>query len=237
MQARLARYAVSEVDNSRAEGAGLGEFEIHLALALGEERNAAAHQHRGKPWPGTRRSGPSAAASEARVAPPIAMSSSAGSARNRLDLLRQAGRGEAGVALHFRQRGGEHHLRERLPDRGPLEHRRRRATDPGRRSPSTASSPYSRRPSRWTPTWTHLVGDEAKDLLVRRRPAEAAVRPDDVPVKRDAHRIGHPAHQKSSSVTGLPVRPPDAAELIAPRVTRQSRPACRRWTAAQTPVV
>ena len=26
--------------------------------------------------------------------------------------------------------------------------------------------------------------------------------PDDVAVKRDAHRIGHAAHQKSSSVTG-----------------------------------
>src|SRR5881409_3913500 len=43
---RLARHAVAEVDDSRAEGAGLDEFEIHPALALGEERNATANQHR-----------------------------------------------------------------------------------------------------------------------------------------------------------------------------------------------
>ena len=33
---RLARHAVAEVDDSRAEGAGPGEFEIHPALALGK---------------------------------------------------------------------------------------------------------------------------------------------------------------------------------------------------------
>ena len=36
----LARHAVAEVDDSRAEGAGFDEFEIHSALALGKERNA-----------------------------------------------------------------------------------------------------------------------------------------------------------------------------------------------------
>src|SRR5881628_2554936 len=51
---------------------------------------------------------PKAAASAASVAQP-------------LDLLRQAAGGEAGIALHRRQRGGEHHLRERIPERGPLE--------------------------------------------------------------------------------------------------------------------
>ena len=44
--AGLARHAVAEVDDSRAEGAGLDEFEIHPALALGKERNATANQHR-----------------------------------------------------------------------------------------------------------------------------------------------------------------------------------------------
>src|SRR5439155_18138403 len=63
----------------------------------------------------------------------------------------------------------------------------------------------------------YLVDPEAKDLLVRRRPVEAAVRPDDVAVKRDAHRIGHAAHQSSSSVTGSTVRPSGAEELIAAR--------------------
>src|SRR5213083_1743768 len=43
---RLARHAVAEVDDSRPEGAGLDEFEIHPALALGEEWNATANQHR-----------------------------------------------------------------------------------------------------------------------------------------------------------------------------------------------
>ncbi len=43
---RLARHAVAEVDDSRAEGAGPGEFEIHPALALGKERNATANQQR-----------------------------------------------------------------------------------------------------------------------------------------------------------------------------------------------
>ena len=40
---RLARHAVAEVDDSRAEGAGLDEFEIHPALSLGKERNATAN--------------------------------------------------------------------------------------------------------------------------------------------------------------------------------------------------
>jgi len=48
---RLARHAVAEGDDSGAEGAGLDEFESHPALALGKERNAAAHQHRVDPGP------------------------------------------------------------------------------------------------------------------------------------------------------------------------------------------
>jgi hypothetical protein len=42
----LAGHAVAEVDDSRAEGAGLDEFEIHPAPVLGKERNATADQHR-----------------------------------------------------------------------------------------------------------------------------------------------------------------------------------------------
>src|SRR5947207_6451961 len=64
-----------------------------------------------------------------------------------------------------------------------------------------------------------LVEPEAKDLRVGRRPVELTVRPDDVAVKRDAHRIGHAAHQKSSSETGSTIRPPDAPGLIAARRT------------------
>jgi hypothetical protein len=38
-----------------------------------------------------------------------------------LDLLRQAAGGQAGIALHRRQRRGEHQLWKGLPERGPLE--------------------------------------------------------------------------------------------------------------------
>ena len=60
---------------------------------------------------------PNAAASAARAAPPIAMSPSPGGSQP-LDLLAKAARSQAGIALHRRQRGGEHHLRQRVPDRG-----------------------------------------------------------------------------------------------------------------------
>lgn len=45
-RAGLARHAVAEVDDARAEGAGLDEFE-YPALALGKERGPTADQHRG----------------------------------------------------------------------------------------------------------------------------------------------------------------------------------------------
>src|SRR4029453_5882823 len=48
---QLARHAVAEVDDARAEGAGLDEFEIYPALALGKERNATANQHWVDPGP------------------------------------------------------------------------------------------------------------------------------------------------------------------------------------------
>src|SRR5215469_12687803 len=47
--AKLARYAIAEVDDSRAEGAGLDEFEIHPALVLRKERYSSANQHRVDP--------------------------------------------------------------------------------------------------------------------------------------------------------------------------------------------
>ena len=43
---RLGRHAVMEVDELRAEGAGLDQFEIHAALAPGKERDATADEHR-----------------------------------------------------------------------------------------------------------------------------------------------------------------------------------------------
>ena len=63
---------------------------------------------------------------------------------------------------------------------------------------------------------SYLVGDEAKDLPVGLRPVERAVRPGDVAVKRDTHRIGHAAHQLPSLVTGSTVRPRDGAGLRPP---------------------
>lgn len=45
----------------------------------------------------------------------------------------------------------------------------------------------------------HLIGGEATERLVGCRPVEATVRPDDIAVKRDPHRIGHASHQNCSS--------------------------------------
>jgi hypothetical protein len=118
---RLARHAVAEVDDSRAEGAGLDEVEIHPALALGKERNATANQHRVDPGPVlVDQAQRGRLGGESRAADRDVALRRPGS--QPLDLLRQAAGGQAGIALHRRQRGGEHHLRERLPDRGPLEH-------------------------------------------------------------------------------------------------------------------
>src|ERR1700733_5524407 len=118
---RLARHAVVNVDDSRAEGAGPGEFKIRPPLVLGEERNATAHQHRVDPGPVLanqaqrgRLGGESRAADRDVALRRLGPQSP--------DLLRQAAGGQAGVALHRRQRGREHHLGERLPERGPLEH-------------------------------------------------------------------------------------------------------------------
>src|SRR5205823_7503421 len=116
----LAGHAVAEVDDSRAESAGLDEFEIHPALALGKERNATANQHRVDHGPvlvdqaqGSRLGGERRAADRDLALPRLGSQP--------LDLLRQAAGGQAGIALYRRQRGGEHHLWERLPQCGPLE--------------------------------------------------------------------------------------------------------------------
>src|ERR671919_2540682 len=97
----LARHAVAEIDDSRAEGAGLDEFEIHPALALGKERNATADQHRVDHGPvlvdetqrgrlgGERRAADRDFALPRRGSQP-------------LDLLRQAAGGQAGIALNRR---------------------------------------------------------------------------------------------------------------------------------------
>ena len=117
----LARHAVAEVDDFRAEGAGLDEFESHPALALGKERNATANQHRVDPGPvlvdQTQRS---RLCGESRATDRDVALLRLGS--EPLDLFRQAAGRQAGIALHRRQRGGKHHLWKRLPDRGPLEH-------------------------------------------------------------------------------------------------------------------
>src|SRR5436190_18420761 len=178
---RLARHAVAEVDDSRAEGAALDEFEIHPALALGKERNPTANQHRVDPGPvlvdQTQRGrlGGESCAADRDVALPRLGSQP-------LDLLRQAAGGKAGIALHRRQRGGEHHLWERIPERGPLELcvAERWILIGGlpvqHRLVQPSSQQVDADPS-------YLVDPEAKDLLVGRRPVEAPVRPDDVAVK------------------------------------------------------
>jgi hypothetical protein len=89
----LARYAVAEVYDSGAEGAGLEEFEIRPAPALGKERYATANQHWVDPGPVLvdqaqrgRRGGESRAA-DRDVALPRLRSQP-------LDPLRQAARGQ-----------------------------------------------------------------------------------------------------------------------------------------------
>src|SRR6476469_9946746 len=119
---RRPRHAVAEEDDPRAEGAGLDELEIHPSLSPREERDAPANEHRMDPDPvlvdqvqGGRLGG------ERRATDPdVAL---AGLGSQPLDLLREAPGSQAGGALDRRQGGGEHHLRERLPQRGPFEPR------------------------------------------------------------------------------------------------------------------
>src|SRR5664280_2218497 len=94
---RLSRHAVAEVDDSRAEGAGLDEFEVHSTLALGKVRNATANQHRVDPGPvlvdQTQRGrlGGERRAADRDIALPRLGSQP-------LDLLREAAGGQAGIA-------------------------------------------------------------------------------------------------------------------------------------------
>ena len=99
-----------------------------------------------------------------------------------LDLLRQAAGGQAGAALHRRQRRREHHLWQRLPKRGPLEPRvaERWILVGGLPVQHRLVQPSSQQVDA---DLSNLVDPEAKDLLVRPRPVEAAVRPDDEAVK------------------------------------------------------
>jgi len=85
---------------------GLDEFEIHPTLVLGKERSATADQHRADPGAvlvdQTQRGclrGKSRATDRDVTLPRLGSQP--------LDLLAQAARRQAGVALHLRQRGGE----------------------------------------------------------------------------------------------------------------------------------
>src|SRR5215207_2429048 len=125
---------------------------------------------------------PNAAASAASVAPPIAISVSPGSARSRSISSPRPPVARRAIALHRRQRRREHHLWERLPKRGPLELR------VVERSILVGGLPVQHRlvqPSsqQVDVDLSNLVDPEAKDLFDRRRPVEAAVRPDDEAVK------------------------------------------------------
>src|SRR4029453_12950799 len=112
-----------------------------------------------------------------------------------LDLLDQAAGGDPGIPPHGRQRCREHDLREGPPYRSPLE-----GVEVQRRI-LVGRLPVQHRLVK--PSTQHmrgklprLIGPEAKDLLVGRRPVEAAVRARDVSVERDAHRVDHAAHQR-----------------------------------------
>ena len=151
-RADLARHAVAEVDDSRAEGPG--------SRRVRDPPGARGRGKIGMPpptstgWTLSRYSSirPNAAASAASVAPPIAMSPSPGSARNCSIFSAGPPGGQPGVALHRRQRRGEHQLGKGLPERSLLE-----LWELSRDGSWSAVSQYSivsyrRRPIRWTPT-------------------------------------------------------------------------------------
>ena len=196
-----------------------------LCIALGKERNATAKQHRVDPGPvlvdqtqGGHLGGESRAADRDVPLPGLGSQS--------LDFLRQATGCQPGVSLDLRQGRGEHHLRERLPDRSEFERRvvERRVLVGGLPVQHGLVQPSSQQ---MNADLAYLVGGEAKDLLVWFRPVGGAIRPGDVAVQRHGHRVGHAAHQKSSSVTGSTVRPPDPAGLIAARGIPSDLPAPR----------
>src|SRR5579862_7834967 len=172
-----ARHLVADVDDTRAEGAGLEKLEIHSALAVGKEWNATANQHRVDPGPVLVDQihpgcfGGERGAADRDVAVP-------GFVPQPPDLLRKAPGSQPGTTLHCRQRGGEHHLWERLPRRGPLARRKaerwilinRFPVQHGLVQPSSQQVDAD---------LAHLVGDETKDLLVGHGPIEFAIRPDE----------------------------------------------------------
>lgn len=89
------------------------------------------------------------------------------------------------------------------PGRAPAQVAPRR---PGAAWPLHPEGRRRRRSCGWSPRRPSQhpkhAGDEAEEFLGRRRPVEAAVRPDDSAVNGDVHRIGHSAHQESSSAAG-----------------------------------
>src|SRR5215470_1766858 len=90
-------------------------------------------------------------------------------------------RRNAGVSLYRRQRGGEHNLRERPPDRGEFERRvvERRVLVGGLPVQHGFVQPSSKQ---MDSDLAYLVGGQVKDFLVRCHPVEGPVRPDDVAV-------------------------------------------------------
>src|SRR5215207_9727406 len=124
---------------------------------------------------------PNAAASAASVAPPIAISPSPGSARNRS--ISSAKPPEASRALPCTADNVvENTTLERLPKRGPLQLRvvERWILVGGLPVQHRLVQPSSQQVDA---DLSNLIDPEAKDLLIRRPPVEAAVRPNDEAVK------------------------------------------------------
>src|SRR5207247_9882742 len=113
-----ARSPAGHVHAYTAEGAILDECEIQPADVPGKEWNATANQDRVDDGPvfvdqtqGGRVGGDRGTADRDVALPRLGSQP--------LVLLRQAAGGQAGSALHRRQRGGDHHLWARIPDGGP----------------------------------------------------------------------------------------------------------------------
>ena len=71
-------------------------------------------------------------------------------------------------------------------------------------------------PHQVDPDLPDLVDPEAEDLLVRGRPVEAPVRPDDVAIEGDAHGVRHAAHHEPPRRAASTGRLPGPARVVDP---------------------